>query len=486
MRGLDATPHLQNQIKILRLLPWSLKLVYGFISDTFPLCGMKRKPYLLIGALLNTGAFLLYSVSATNHFILLAICVFVSKIGIIMMDVMADTMIVERSQYEPESDQGRLLASSRMIRAAGNLLGEICGTYLYNKTDWGWGLTFHQITCILALVPLILIAPWIRTLRERYEKEPVELCTIDQSSDEVEDVSNSVVKTSYQAHLVEEGYLNEVDDELIHSYSGDPLHVLSVKDQLLQIWHTAQLASVWRPMIFVFCFKLLQVPNVAWSSFLQLSLGFDAFVLGLMDTLGSITLVLGIALYQRYLMNCSFRSVFIGTSAVSAFFSMLQLLLVFQVNVKYLHMSNYLFSIGDDVISQLMLGLQTLPINMMYIRLCPKGTEGSTYAMLTMFDNVAGLSANSLGDLIGRIWDVSNDAMRALDVGGLWKLTLVTSCLSILPIALVYLLPVNVKYQKEEVDGNNQRRSKVAGFLFLSVLIGSVLWNAASGIGAMF
>jgi len=31
-------------------LPWSLKIFYGLITDNVPLCGLKRKPYLIFFA----------------------------------------------------------------------------------------------------------------------------------------------------------------------------------------------------------------------------------------------------------------------------------------------------------------------------------------------------------------------------------------------------------------------------------------------------
>ena len=39
-------------IQAFTFLPWSLKIVYGLISDNFPIYGSRRKSYLLIGALL--------------------------------------------------------------------------------------------------------------------------------------------------------------------------------------------------------------------------------------------------------------------------------------------------------------------------------------------------------------------------------------------------------------------------------------------------
>jgi hypothetical protein len=37
-------------------LPWCFKIVMGIITDNVKLCGLKRKPYLIIFAILQTGA----------------------------------------------------------------------------------------------------------------------------------------------------------------------------------------------------------------------------------------------------------------------------------------------------------------------------------------------------------------------------------------------------------------------------------------------
>lgn len=45
-------------------LPWSFKLVYGFISDNFPIRGMRRKPYFVAGWL---SYVLINLYTATKH-----------------------------------------------------------------------------------------------------------------------------------------------------------------------------------------------------------------------------------------------------------------------------------------------------------------------------------------------------------------------------------------------------------------------------------
>lgn len=104
---LNAEPSMQNTIGILQSLPWSLKLVFGFLSDALPLGGMHRKPYLTIGALVYSASFMVYSILEFHNVVFLAVCVFIGTLGLIQLDVMADTMCVERSRFEPEESKVR-------------------------------------------------------------------------------------------------------------------------------------------------------------------------------------------------------------------------------------------------------------------------------------------------------------------------------------------------------------------------------------------
>ena len=91
---LDAEPKMQTTMSILQTLPWSLKLIFGFLSDAVPIFGMHRKPYLAIGAMVYSGSFLLYAFSNTEDVFFLACCIFFGTLGLITMDVMCDTMVI--------------------------------------------------------------------------------------------------------------------------------------------------------------------------------------------------------------------------------------------------------------------------------------------------------------------------------------------------------------------------------------------------------
>lgn len=182
---LDAEPKMQTTMGILQTLPWSLKLIFGFLSDAVPILGMHRKPYLAIGALVYSSAFLMYAMSGSRNVGVLAGCMFMGTLGLITMDVMCDTMVciaaissfiltvyfylqfniffsvqcVERSRFEPDAIKGQMQATYYTVRFAGGILGSFGGALLYNKASWGWGLTFQQICFISGMIPVVLVAP---------------------------------------------------------------------------------------------------------------------------------------------------------------------------------------------------------------------------------------------------------------------------------------------------------------------------------------
>jgi hypothetical protein len=61
---LGATEAQYSTLSSLRSLPATFKLAFGFLSDNFPICGYRRKSYMLAGwliAALSMGALLLFS-----------------------------------------------------------------------------------------------------------------------------------------------------------------------------------------------------------------------------------------------------------------------------------------------------------------------------------------------------------------------------------------------------------------------------------------
>jgi len=131
--------------------------------------------------------------------------------------------------------------------------------------------------------------------------------------------------------------------------------------------------------------------------------------------------------------------------------------------------SDYAFSLGDDGIVNYVSGVQFLHIFIMYVGLCPAGSEGAVFAILTSFGKVALNRGTALGTLFAEIWDVSKYAVISNGLSGMWKLALLTSAIYLFYCYACYLLPNSYAEQKQlKAEGE---KNIIAGVVFLAVLL---------------
>lgn len=104
-------------------IPWSVKIIYGLISDNIPILGTRRKSYLVIMGILQFIAlatiFFLHESSA----LLVAICLTLAALSEAFVNVVADAIMCIQSRKDPEHGSQDLIAFSWMATAVGGLLG---------------------------------------------------------------------------------------------------------------------------------------------------------------------------------------------------------------------------------------------------------------------------------------------------------------------------------------------------------------------------
>ena len=82
-------------------LPWAVKILYGLISDNFPIYGSRRKSYLFLAALIYVISMnaMVYNQSDVQ---LATICLFMSNLSVAFSDVIVDSLMVIQSRRSPE------------------------------------------------------------------------------------------------------------------------------------------------------------------------------------------------------------------------------------------------------------------------------------------------------------------------------------------------------------------------------------------------
>ena len=84
-------------------LPWNFKMIAAFTSDTVPIFGRRRLPYLAIGLLLQLIAYFIMAQAVQDGGLLpmsLGALDFIQACGMVLLGTMSDTIIVETMKRE--------------------------------------------------------------------------------------------------------------------------------------------------------------------------------------------------------------------------------------------------------------------------------------------------------------------------------------------------------------------------------------------------
>ena len=101
-------------------LPWAYKLFYGLLSDSVPILGMHRKPYMVLGWLLTLAGSLLIAVlgqlGVQLSLEVMALLFLMITVAYIVADCAADAALVTFSVLEPAERRGSILMTAYMVR----------------------------------------------------------------------------------------------------------------------------------------------------------------------------------------------------------------------------------------------------------------------------------------------------------------------------------------------------------------------------------
>jgi hypothetical protein len=210
--------------------------------------------------------------------------------------------------------------------------------------------------------------------------------------------------------------------------------------------------AVWIPMFFLYAYNVLYISNPAWTNFLYDGLDFSDFEVGLLYTLGSILGAVGLWAYDRYFFNHEWPWLYIWTTLTNGAFSFLQLCLLYKWTFG---VPKFWFATGDYAMQSAISYICFMPMCIMFLSLIPPGTEGTLYALITTWQNVAGEVGYDIGTFLECIWPVSNSALENGNWGNMITLTYVTSFCQCLPVCFVYL-----SYKGVRVLPNNKEETK--------------------------
>ena len=82
-------------------IPWQIKAIYGIVSDTFPIFGRHRSPYIALAAACGFVSYMFLAAGVVENAFTVGFLLFLTNFAQASPDVMIDASIAERSKTHP-------------------------------------------------------------------------------------------------------------------------------------------------------------------------------------------------------------------------------------------------------------------------------------------------------------------------------------------------------------------------------------------------
>ncbi|NEP16476.1 MAG: folate/biopterin family MFS transporter, partial [Leptolyngbya sp. SIO4C1] len=286
---LGLTPAEVAALTGLATLPWTVKPLFGFLSDGLPLFGYRRRPYLILSGILGAAAWLALATVVNTGWAATAV-ILLSSLSVAISDVIVDSLVVERAREESQGDAGTLQSLSWGASAIGGLITAYLGGLLLEHTST------RLVFGVTATFPLIVsVVAWL------IAEEP--------------------------------------------TAAGPSLK--AVTHQISQLKQAVSQKVVWMPALFLFLWQATPTADSAFFFFTTNELHFEPEFLGRVRLVTSIAALIGIWIFQRFLKTVPFRTIFAWSTVLATVFGMSTLLLVTHAN-RTLGIDDHWFSLGDS------------------------------------------------------------------------------------------------------------------------------------------
>ncbi|OQR91872.1 transmembrane protein [Achlya hypogyna] len=455
-------------------LPWSFKMLIGILSDSFPIRGYRRRPYIVLGWCLclafllvmasmptpspfyapgeihrttNSSARIVQNVSAAANGTMYILLMMLASMGYVIADVACDAVVVECAQREEEAVRGTTQTTIYTVRYAFQTLAAgVAGLGLNGPAYGGsfdWGLTFSGLMALTSAATTLGLAGAIFAFpsEERLPRVPF-------------------------------------------------------RTRTRQMWGLAQKRVIWQLMAFSFLNAVLfdfdAMPSIVvqrdWARVQPLNAA-------LFNVLSLALMTVSLLLTKHRLMQADWRVLLcLTTVAVVALDASVSFLTIFDI------VRNQWFYLGAPVLGNIPQGIRFVVATYASVEVAEVGFEGTTYGLLTTVSNLAMPFASSLSKLVDSCFDAYQDDIAQDTPYVRWQVAytfIIMYAVRLLSIGTLVLLPRQKQHaQWLRQHGGYSRIAAVVAFSLyvvclnwavvtniLSILPATACWRIAGGDG---
>lgn len=315
------------------IIPWSIKPIYGFLSDRMPIWRLKRKPYLLLAGLAGSSGYFLMATVVRDFQGAVAASI-LSALGFALADVIVDGIVVEKSRNQSEAGKLQSICRAALIFGAllvsylsGVLVEQIGARKVFFLTG-----SLPLFTCLFAII------------------------------------------------------LREVPSSELGGFS--------LRQTWRSIRGALTPGLLWSAL-FLFIWRSTPTSGSGFSYFLIDELHFTPEFFGRLSLVSHITSIIAILYFRKFLLRISLKRLMFGVVVLSVVLALPAFGLLYGW-YKVLGVSPQFFAVADTAVSGVLQEIGFLPLLVLAARVCPKGVEATMFALLASLMNI-GLAVSDLG-----------------------------------------------------------------------------------------
>lgn len=305
------------QLGILAALPtisWSIKPIYGFITDLVPIRGLRRKPYLHITPLITVMSWL-YIWQVADSFISFAIPLMIANVGMGFTDVICDGLVVQQSDEKTAGRYQSLCWGSLTV-------GAIVTTFLSGLLLGREIVSVRDMFLLTALMPLITFGLSF-LVKERKIEDRSELKL------------HEAIKPRF---IVGAGVALALSIALLWPRAGQNSGLMSIG--IIGVWfiwfawyfkHLMAMKvigkSIFAAAIFIFLWRFTPSFGAPWQDYFLNTVKIDEETYGYFGVVSYMGWLAGTILFSRWLDKLNLKKVLLWTIVIGATLGMSQLAL---------------------------------------------------------------------------------------------------------------------------------------------------------------
>ncbi|GAB2230575.1 hypothetical protein Drorol1_Dr00014848 [Drosera rotundifolia] len=444
---LKLSPSASQFVFSIAFFPWSIKPLYGILSDCIPIRNRRRIPYIVIATVLSLlpWLFLGLNVSLRTFTLPLIVLLTLQNIGSAMADVVVDAMIAEAVRLEGAAFAGDLQSISWFSMAFGGVCGSLLGGYALKTLQIDTIFLAFAVLPFLQLFSCGFVEEAPISTKELDEVDVSTSCHLANGNGNLEhDDDVSVDKSSTASIRRRKRQKNGKKRTVISNESrskGNNVSLVvqwfrSLKMATYSLFDAFRQPMILRPMAWFFLAHVT-MPNLSTVMFYYQTefLNLDASFLGTTRIVGWLGLMLGTFIYNRYLKKKQLRRILMWAQVGLAAMTLLDVVLVSRVNIAY-GVSDKVMVLWGSALADAINQFKFMPFLILSGKLCPPGIEGTLFALFMSINNFGSMVGSFVGAGLASALNISSGSFDNLLLG----IFIQFACIFI-PIAFLFLIP---------------------------------------------